>query len=36
MSENFWYAVLHVFMRVGILKPYFYFGEYLLDKLCGL
>jgi hypothetical protein len=33
--SSFWYAVLHVMLRLKLLKPYLAFIDYLIDKTTG-
>jgi len=34
--SNFWWAVLRVLWKLGVLKPYYLFNEFILYRLAGI
>jgi hypothetical protein len=36
VSEAFWFAVLHVMMKLKILKPYLTLIDYIVSKAAGV
>lgn len=34
--SNFWWAVTRVIWKLGVMKPYYCFNQWILDRLAGL